>query len=352
MNDVLKNMTGRYAKWLTGEGKYSDIIISSRARLARNLQNFPFVTRTTEDQRSEILSSVLDAAKDSKILNSLYFFDMSAVDELDAQFLKERHIISHEFIGMSDPKGFFFSEDESIGIMINEEDHIRMQVIHSGFSLNETWFEIHRLDEEFSKKLSYAYSDRFGYLTACPTNVGTGVRFSVFVHLPVLTFTKRIDKIFADLIPAGITVRGLYGEGSKVIGNFFQISNQYTLGWTEQGIMDRVIPIIRQFISEEKKARENIMNDQRIVIEDKIYRTIGILSKAMILSSMEFLDHLSALRLGVDLGILPKISKRLLNELLIMTQPAHIQKIHGRKLEELERDSIRAEMVREKLNLN
>lgn len=352
MANVIENMVHNVAEWLLGKGKDADIIISSRARLARNLHNIPFIDRASEDQQKEVLSKVLSAAENVSLLKDVHYFNMSSVEKQDRQFFVERRLISTDFAERENPRGVLVTPDEKVGVMINEEDHLRIQVICSGFSLKEAWHEIRRLDEELSRDLNYAFSERFGYLTACPTNVGTGVRFSVFIHLPVLTFKKEIEGMFAEMIPAGIAVRGFYGEGSKVIGNFFQISNQYTLGWTEQGILDRIIPLIKRFIAQERKARERVMEDQRIVIEDKIFRALGVLSKAKILSSMEFLDLISALRLGSDLGIIPKINIELFNELMVLTQPAHIQQLEGKMLDEMQRDTLRASLVRNKLHLN
>ena len=352
MTNVIEHMVHNVAEWLLGKGKDSDIIISSRARLARNLQNIPFIDRASEDQQKEVLSTVLLAAENAPLLKDVYFFNVSSMEKQKRLFFVERRLISMDFAERENPRGVLVTPNERVGVMINEEDHLRIQVICSGFSLLEAWHEIRRLDEELSGDLNYAFSERFGYLTACPTNVGTGVRFSVFIHLPVLTFKKEIEGVFAETIPTGIAVRGFYGEGSKVIGNFFQISNQYTLGWTEQGILDRIIPIIRRFITQERKARQQIMKDQRIVIEDKIFRALGILSKARILTSMEFLDLISALRLGSDLGIIPEIDTKLFNELMVVTQPAHIQGLEGKTLDEIERDILRASLVRKKLNLN
>ncbi len=352
MNDVIDEMAKKLAVWLSGEGKDSDIIISSRARLARNLQNIPFVDRASEDEQKSIISKVLLAAENVHQLKDGLYFGMSSIGLADRQFFVERRLISTDFVDKENPRGVLFSKDEKASVMINEEDHLRIQLIYPGFSLDEAWYHIRQVDEEFSQHLDYAFSNRFGYLTACPTNVGTGVRLSVFIHLPVLTFTREIEKIFAEMIPAGIAVRGFYGEGSKIIGNFFQISNQYTLGCTEQGILDRMMPLINRFIVQEREAREKIINDQRIIIEDKIYRAIGILSKSKILTSMEFLDLLSALRLGVDMNIFSKIEGRIFNELMVQTQPVHIQKLKGEKMSELERDIFRANLVREKLHLN
>ena len=294
---------------------------------------------------------MIKAANGVDLLESSAYIDMSTTDDLDRQFFVERRLISSEFAEMNDPRGFFVTDDEAVSLMINEEDHLRLQVIHSGLSLEKIWYEIHQFDQELAAHLMYAYSNRFGYLTACPSNVGTGVRFSVFIHLPVLTFTKKIENIFAEMIPAGIAIRGFYGEGSRIMGNFFQISNQYTLGWTEQGILDRIIPLIKQFIFKERKARDQVIKNRRIELEDKVFRDLGILTHARILPSIEFLNLLSAIRMGVDLGFLPNMDRKIFNELIVTTQPAHIQKSKGKKLTEIERDSLRASLVREKLNL-
>jgi len=336
MSDSISKMTRRSAAWLSGEGKYSEIVISSRARLARNLQNILFTEKASETQQEEVISIVREAYNSTRLMNDAHFYDVLKMEKLDLRFLVERRLISEDFADGENRRG---------------EDHIRMQVIFPGFSLDQAWYTICKINQEVSENLDYAFSERFGYLTACPTNVGTGVRFSVFIHLPVLIFTKEIDKMFSEMIPAGIAVRGFYGEGSKVIGNFFQISNQYTLGWTEQGILDRVLPLIEAFIDREYKARERLMQDQHIVIEDKVFRAIGILTKAKILSSMEFLDLLSALRLGVDMNIIKGMDRKLFNELMVITQPAHIQKMEGKILNEIERDVVRADMVRKKLKL-
>ena len=352
MPDVIEKMSRRVADWLIQEGKDADVVISSRVRLARNLQDFPFVDRASEDQQKAILSEVLSVVAYSELMKQVHYFDISSVEELDREFLVERRLISTDFAERENARGLLVTADEKTGVMINEEDHLRIQVICSGFSLGEAWDAIRGWDEAFSNHLNYASSERFGYLTACPTNVGTGVRFSVFVHLPVLIFTKEVEALFAEIVPAGIAVRGFYGEGSKVIGNFFQISNQYTLGWTEQGILDRITPLIERLIDQEREARKRVMNDQRIVVEDKVCRALGVLSRAKLLSFMEFLDLLSALRLGSYLGIFPEIEGKVLNELMVITQPAHIQKLEGKVLNASERDAVRASLVREKLYLN
>ncbi len=352
MNPVIDIMAKKVSKWLSKNGKYSDVIISSRVRLARNLRNYLFVNRASEREQQEVITEVLQAAEETTRLKQAYYFDMSSVDAEEHQFFIERHLISLDFSEKTNPRGLLVATDESADIMINEEDHLRIQFISAGFSLKRGWQEIHRLDEELSKNLNYSFSDQFGYLTACPSNVGTGVRFSVFIHLPALIYIKEIDEVFAEMIPTGIAVRGFYGEGSQITGNFFQISNQYTLGWTEQGILDRMIPIVKKIIEKERKARQKIKNKKSIFIEDKVNRVIGILMRAKMISSMEFLDFISTLRFGLALGITQRWNYQTLNELMLISQPTHLQKITGENLSETERDIKRATLIREKLNLN
>ncbi len=352
MNPVIDIMAKKVADWLSKDGDYSDVIISSRVRLARNLQNYLFVNRASELEQQEIITEVLQAAEETTRLKQAYYFDMSSVNSEENQFFIERRLISLDFSEKSNPRGLLVASDESAGIMINEEDHLRIQFLSAGFSLKKGWQEIHRLDEELSKNLNYAFSDQFGYLTACPSNVGTGVRFSVFTHLPALIYTGEIDEVFAELIPTGIAVRGFYGEGSQITGNFFQISNQYTLGWKEQVILTRMEQIIKKFIDKERRARKRIKNKKTIFVEDKVDRVIGLLMKARMISFMEFLDFVSTLRLGVALGITQQWNYKTLNELMLISQPVHLQKVAGGNLSETERDIKRASLIRERLNLN
>lgn len=352
MKDTIDTIALNRSLWLSGEGQDSDIVISSRARLARNLQNTLFVEKASGADLNRIIADVRNVVENSVILRDAAYVDVESLDENGRQFFVERHLISSDFADSSNPRALMFRPDEGMSIMINEEDHLRMQSLYPGFALEAAWDGCHQLDREFSNVFQYAYSERFGYLTACPTNVGTGARFSVFLHLPVLIFTKKVERVFSDLIPSGIAVRGFYGEGSEVVGNLFQVSNQYTLGWTEQGLLDRIIPIIRRVIQEEREAREKVLSDNRILIEDKIYRALGLIQHARILSSIETLDLLSALRLGVDMGIVPPIKSFVFNELMIQTQPVHLQRIERRSLDERERDILRAEVLRKRLHLN
>ena len=350
MSDVISKIQKNCPGWLSGNGPDSDIVISSRARLARNLHGFPFVDRLDEKQRKDVLDRILEASRETAALNLCRFVALDILDSQERRFLVERRLISPDLGECTKATGFLYGLDEKTGIMIHEEDHVRIGVLESGFSLEAVWNRIRKIDGELAEHLEYAYSDRFGYLTACPTNVGTGIRFSVFLHLPILTFSKALDGLFEETIPAGIAVRGFYGEGSQAVGNLFQISNQYTLGWTEQGILTRVLPLIRRFIDRERGARERIMNERRVGVEDMVYRALGVLTHARILTSMEWLGLWSALRLGVETNLLPWREPSLFNELMVITEPAHLRQSEGRVLTEEEMDIRRAALVREKLS--
>jgi len=248
-------------------------------------------------------------------------------------------------------KAVIFDPDEVISIMVNEEDHIRMQVMQSGFNLYEAWNSINALDDAFAKELSFAFSTEWGYLTACPTNTGTGMRGSVMLHLPALVMTRQINRVLAAIAKLSFTTRGLYGEGTQASGNFFQISNQVSLGHTEEEIIENINGLIRQIIEQELQAREMMLSKEREVLEDRINRSYGILKSARIISSQETIELLSMVRLGCDLGMLKEIDRRTLNELFILTQPAHLQKLENKKLISKDRDVKRAEIIREKLKL-
>jgi protein arginine kinase len=252
---------------------------------------------------------------------------------------------------MVDPenKGLAVGQDEVISIMINEEDHLRMQVMKSGFNLKEAWQIIDDIETGLGNSLDFAYSMDFGYLTACPTNTGTGMRASVMLHLPSLVMTKQIGKVLQAITKLGLTARGLYGEGTEASGNFFQISNQVSLGHKEDDIIDNIERIIKQIIDHEQSARETLLSQNREALEDRIWRAYGTLKSAHIITSTETIDLLSLARLGVDLGVVKQADRTLINELFVITQPAHLQKLEKKKLSPNQRDVKRAEIIREKL---
>ena len=351
--DELIRQTG---EWLRGVGPVSDIVMSSRVRLARNLEKLPFATRATKATQAEVLRLVKEGILQTAEIKKPMIFEMSELDEVDRQFLVERHLISREHATRTDHRAVAIGQGEVVSIMVNEEDHLRIQVMQSGLTLREAWTIIDQLDDELSKALPYAYSTDWGYLTCCLTNTGTGMRASVMVHLPALVITKQINKVLHAITKLGLTARGLYGEGTEASGNFFQISNQVALGRTEDELIETIERILKQVIGHEQTAREGLVSNNKLQLEDRIWRAYGILRHAQTITSGETLDLLSALRLGVDLGLVSTngaaekgIDRAVVNELLIFSQPAHLQKLEGSKLSSSERDTKRATLIRRRL---
>jgi len=345
--DDLLNQSG---EWLKGTGLDSDIVISSRVRLARNLSRFPFLTVATPSIRVEIEEFIKDRLKDKKIDKDISYFSVDKLNQIDRHLLMERHLISRELADDGkNAKGIAFSQDETISIMVNEEDHLRMQVLRSGLQFESAWKEIDRIDSILEGSLNYAFSSQFGYLTCCPTNVGTGMRISIMVHLPALVFVKQMDKVLQSLSRINYSVRGLFGEGTPGIGDYYQISNQITLGKSEGDIVQEMKNVIPQIIQFERTWRYKLLEDDRKRVEDRVWRAYGILRNARSISTEETMDLLSAVRLGLNLKILNTITVDVINELFIFTQPSHLQRIKGRPLEPAERDAIRADFLREKL---
>ncbi len=336
-------------EWLRGTGPNSDIVMSSRVRLARNLEKRPFSHWATKKQEKESLEILEGALHHLEMMKGSLTVRMSEIDDVDRQFLLERHLISREHMVSPDYKSAAIGDKEIICVMINEEDHIRMQVLQSGFNLQECWRMASRLDDSLHKKIQFAFSLERGYLTACPTNTGTGLRASVMLHLPALVMTKQINRVLQAITKLGMTARGLYGEGTDAEGNFFQISNQVTLGSAEEDIIDNLERIIRQVIGHEENARKTLMKQNREVLQDKICRANGTLRNAHIINTKEMMGLLSMVRLGVDMGVITDIDRRAVNELFILTQPAHLQKIEGRILSSAQRDVKRANLIRRRL---
>ncbi|MCM8779325.1 MAG: protein arginine kinase [Candidatus Omnitrophica bacterium] len=347
----LDDLLVRLGEWLKGEGPNSEIVMSSRIRLARNLDRIPFTHWADKKEKENVLEALKNALKENEFLQGGIFLLMKEIDELDRVFLLERHLVSHEFIQKPDSKAVVISTNEVVSGMINEEDHLRLQVMQSGFNLRGALDISQRIDQFLSERLNFAFSSEWGYLTACPTNVGTGLRASVMLHLPVLVFTKQINKVIQAITRLGLTARGFYGEGTEATGNFFQISNQVTLGQREEDIVDNLERIIRQVVEYEQNARQMVMSQERERITDRIRRAYGILKNAYIISSNETIELLSQVRLGVDLGIIKDIDRRQLNELFIFIQPAHLQKLEGKKLTAQQRDVKRAQLIRSKLGV-
>ena len=345
LNDFIKN-TGQ---WLKGTGDFSNIVMSSRIRLARNLSSTPFPNKAGKKELNDILSTVKAAIEEIDFFRKSVFFRINELDSVDKQFLIERHLMSHEHASNPEGKALVVSQEEVLSVMVNEEDHLRIQVMQSGFNLSETWKIANSIDDSLSQKLDFAFSLHWGYLTACPTNTGTAMRGSVMLHLPALVMTKQINKVLAAISKLNFTSRGFYGEGTQASGNFYQISNQVSMGHSEQDVLSNLNGLIRQVIEQEEQARQALLMQNKPMVEDKIHRSYGILKNAHIISSQETVELLSMVRLGIDMGIIKNVGRSVINELFIMIQPAHLQKIEGKKLTASERDTKRASLIREKI---
>lgn len=348
LNDLLNHTS----EWLRGTGPNYDVVISSRIRLARNLNKIPFPHWMVKKQSQEVLGVIKDASGKIGQLKAAAIFELAQLDGIDKQFLVERHLMSLEHAQKTDSKAVIIDNDEVVSIMVNEEDHLRIQVMQSGFNIFEAWSIINKLDDALARELNFAFLPDWGYLTACPTNTGTGMRSSVMLHLPALVMTRQINRVLAAIAKLSFTTRGLFGEGTQASGNFFQISNQVSLGHTEEEIIENINGLIRQIIEQENQARDALFSKDKAFLEDRINRSFGILKSARIISSDETIELLSMLRLGCDLGVINKtINRSTINELFITTQPAHLQKIENKKLTSQERDIKRAELIRNKLKI-
>jgi len=345
----LDSLTHTSGEWLRGGGPESDIVISSRIRLARNLAAFPFTNRATAHQKGEIEALLRERINKLDLNPGLDYLNVPGLSALDRQFLVERQLISRELASAEGPRGVALGPRETVSLMVNEEDHLRLQVMRSGFALDETWQDIDRVDDMLEQRVSYAFSEEFGYLTACPTNVGTGMRSSVMLHLPALVLTRQVEKVFRALQKINLAVRGLYGEGSRASGDFYQISNQVTLGKGETTILSEIREVIPQIITYERQARNTLVKETRQALQDRVSRAFGTLCSATMMTSEETMDLLSSVRLGINLGLLDDITIPTVNELFIHTQPAHLQKLMGASLDGEERNAARARYLRTRL---
>ncbi|MCE5267841.1 MAG: protein arginine kinase [Planctomycetaceae bacterium] len=346
----LDDLTTKNGEWLRGVGPESDIVISSRVRLARNLADFPFISRTTAQDRARIEKTLHERVEEVASENDLLYLEMSQLEKVDRQFLVERHLISREHAEGQDARAVAIDAREKFSLMINEEDHLRIQAMQSGLDLNAVWQQVNKLDDLVEEKLTYAFDERLGYLTACPTNVGTGMRVSVMLHLPALVITRQIDKVFRSLQKISLAVRGLYGEGSQAMGDFYQISNQVTLGLSESDLIRRVRDIVPVIIDYERQARDFLVKESHENLHDRVSRAYGILRTAQTISSEETMHLLSSVRMGVNLGLIRDLNIPTINELFIRTQPAHLQKITGGEMETTDRNIERARYLRRYLN--
>lgn len=348
----IDDLTSKPGEWLSG-GPMCDIVISSRVRLARNVAGYPFLSKCSEEQRQDLARNLCNKIKASDLGYETFYVDIARSSDLDRQVLVERHLISRQQAEGEGSRGVILSPGEQFALMVNEEDHLRLQVLRGGFQLAEAWNEIDRIDTVLENKIDYAFHQRFGYLTACPTNVGTGIRVSVMMHLPALKLTGELEKVIQAARDMHLAVRGLYGEGTEATGDLYQISNQTTLGKSEDDIIeefrDRIIPRIVDY---ELKAREALVREKPTALDDKIWRAYGVLENARTVSSEETLYLLSHLRMGVSLGRIDRLKLETLNRLFLLTQPGHLQKLHGSKLDGEARSVARAEFIRKALITN
>lgn len=341
-------------EWLDATGPDSDIVLSTRVRIARNLQGYPFSVRAKTSDREAILAAVREIVEGNKVLPDGVLIEISNLDSRGRQILLERHLVSRELVGADGEEpptsaALAASGQEPIGVMVNEEDHLRLQSLTSGFNPRQTWRLVDVLEEQFGGQLPYAFHHEFGHLTSCPTNCGTGLRASVLIHLPGLVLTKEINKVLQGISQVGLTFRGLYGEGSEVVGNLFQVSNQTTLGKSEDDLVDHLYKIVGQVIEYERQARSVLLRDAPNVIEDKVWRAYGLLSYARSLGFDEVMNLLSGVRLGLSLKLLPGPSVYVLNRIMIFAQNAHLEEASGQTLSTNELDVQRAQYVRDAL---
>ncbi len=346
----LEELVRSTGEWLRGSGPESDVVMSSRIRLARNLADYPFISRASPADRTEIEKTLRDGIRKLGDGFHVSYLDVSKLEGLDRQFLVERQLISREHADSEGARGVAIDDNEQVSLMINEEDHLRIQVLKSGFDLAAAWEKINAIDDQIESFATYAFHERLGYLTACPTNVGTGMRVSVMLHLPALVITRQIDKLFRSLQKISLAVRGLYGEGSQAMGDFYQISNQITLGRSEEELVKQVSEVVPSIIDYERKARDYLVRESKQNLHDRVSRAYGILRTAQTISSEETMHLLSSVRMGVNLGLIPELQIPTLNQLFIHTQPAHLQKLSGSELDTADRNIERARYLRAHLN--
>lgn len=334
--------------WMIPHGEHSDIAMSTRIRLARNLREFRFPISFTDEQAEEV-GRIVSEALLSEGETGYAYTKMKELTLLDRQTLVEKHLISPQLAKAEQYGAVLLSKDETVSILVNEEDHVRIQCIYPGLQLENAYQKANETDSELEKKISYAFDEEFGYLTSCPSNTGTGMRASVMLHLPALTMTHQINRIIPAVSRLGMVVRGSYGEGSEAPGNVYQVSNQLTLGKSEKEILAELANIVSRIIAHERKSRDLLLERSRIALENRVFRAFGTISYARLLPSAEAARCLSDVRLGVDLGIIEDVDMIILNELMIFMQSGFLQNYEGKELTSEELDSSRAKLFRERL---
>ena len=351
---IQETLNNAFTKWMEGEGPEARIVISSRVRLARNLDGQPFPHLMSWESGQEVVGLIQEVIADPAVrekLGPLFYVSLNDLSSLDRQILMEKHLISpQQAQDAQGPRGVILRPDEAVSIMVNEEDHLRIQVLLPAFQLGAAWRLANLVDDTLESRLDFAFDEQYGYLSCCPTNVGTGLRASVMMHLPALAMTNQASGVFTALSKVGFVVRGLYGEGTEAKGNLFQVSNQVTLGLSEIEILDRLVSVSRQVIAQEQLGRRSLMKERPSQIEDMVFRAYGILTNARLLNSEETMFYLSCLRLGIDLGLLHNVSNRTLNELLVRTRPAFLQGDGQDSVDAFNRSLKRAEIIRKALS--
>ncbi len=345
LTDLFRNV----GAWLENQGAEADVVVSSRIRLARNIAGHRFMSRASEEERRELAEKLTSVVEEALPGDDHTVFDLEKLAPCDRQALMERHLISREHSEAEGARCVVIGAGETLSVMVNEEDHLRIQAMSGGFDVDEAWARLDALDDAVEQSVPYAFDGRYGYLTACPTNVGTGLRVSVMLHLPALSMTRELQRVFAAAAKIDFIVRGLYGEGTQGQGDFYQVSNQKTLGRTEKEILDSLKVVVPQIVRYERKVRDTLFREHRAQVEDRIWRARGILANARMVSSDEALHLLSQLRLGINMGLIEDVEIATINRLLIFTRPAHLQKVTGRELDERARDVARADYLRKAL---
>ncbi len=341
----------REAQWMSDKGPNFDVVVSSRVRLARNINGYPFCNLAIQSELSEIAEIVEQALvnvakQDNSLLKNAYVVDIDNLDDIDRAFLFERHLISQDLMRKRFFRRAVIDENEIISIMINEEDHIRLQAIDSGLQIDKLWNIINDIDNSLGNIIDYAFSSEWGFLTACPSNIGTGLRVSIMFHLPALSMTKDGKEILSSIANMGYAVRGIYGEGTKNVGAFYQISNDVTLGQSEEEIVEQMQSTAMQIIDYEREERQNLIKKDGIKIEDAVFRAYGILTNAKLISSDESIELLSWIILGINMGLLPDLDHINIYSLLTLTRSAHLQKIEGKKFDNLTQDINRSKVIK------
>ncbi len=349
LNVIIENSS---SPWMNGSGDLADVVISSRVRLARNLRDTAFPHLLEQSLAEEVEKRVFSAVSDINAkgtLGELLCVDLASIPSLDRLVLVEKHLMSPQHAEKGFGKGLVTRRDERVSIMVNEEDHLRIQCLYSGLELDEAWVAASGTDDLLDERLDFAYDDTAGFLTACPTNVGTGLRASVMVHLPALAIGDQVARVLAAVNKLGLVVRGTYGEGTEGKGNVFQVSNQITLGQTEKEIIENLLLVVKQVVAEEKRYRDSLQKSRRVELEDRIFRAWGTLTNARKMSSSEAVKFWSDVRLGVELGFMPGIDVKSINEILVISQPHFVQKTIGEAVGSDERDMARADLIRKHL---